>query len=154
MAKRIHDNWVPASEWTTETVETIAALPNEAAGKPERRLLSFASKFAYFFVDPSQFPLYDQYAFCRLLYHVKAPELRWKVTPRYATYVDALNALRTSCDVGVSLADLDCYLWLAGQWMVMQRATGGSAALSKEVTAAFATRTQERDEFLDTLVPH
>ena len=151
MAQWIHKNKAPHGEWTIETVETIAALPSEAAEKPVRRCLSFASKFAHFFADPRRFPLYDQYSFRRLLYHVKSRELRWETTPRYGAYVDAVKALLATSKVEVSLSHLDCYLWLAGQWLVVQGDRRSSAAVGNEVREALQRVTPIRDAFVSRL---
>ena len=151
MARRIQQHWPPTGAWPVELVDTIAEL-TEADGSPgKRRHLSFASKFAHFFVDPERFPIYDQHVYRRLLHHVLSPHLRWEVTPRYVDYVAAVSALRDHVGADCKLSDLDAYLWIAGQRMVWDPKPEAASRLNSDIVKCFGKPTEEQRTLLELL---
>ncbi len=73
---------------------------------------SFASKFAHFFIDPSQFPIYDSYAVKMLTYHLNG---KGREGLSYEQFATGFSALKDALDFPVTTRELDRYLWLAGQ---------------------------------------
>ena len=103
---------------TPDLVDEIAKLPD---GERPRRHVSFASKFAHFFIDTEKFPIYDSYALRTVRNHlgqsVSAPP------PTYVAFVRSLVRLKELARLGNTLRELDRYLWLAGlhrQWQISQ----------------------------------
>jgi hypothetical protein len=91
-----------------DLVERIARLPPRE-GTKQRNHLSFASKFAHFFVDET-FPIFDSYAEKVLWSHVRRPHGRRD----YGTYRAAHRALVQHVGEGCTSRKLDRYLWLSG----------------------------------------
>ena len=73
---------------------------------------SFASKFAHFFIDPNQFPIYDSYAVKMLTYHLNG---KGREGLSYEQFAAGFSALKDALDFPVTTRELDRYLWLAGQ---------------------------------------
>jgi hypothetical protein len=53
-----------------ELVERLAFLPKSQERQRQMNHLSFASKFAHFFVDTELFPIYDSFAAKMLIHHL------------------------------------------------------------------------------------
>lgn len=109
---------VMASADRDNLVERLAAVSTE--GKV-RRHLSFASKFAHFFVDKDRYPIFDSYAVRGLRHHLDGVRLPYDDPPAYADYVEALDALVRLSGVGCSGRELDRYLWLGGLYRAWHR---------------------------------
>lgn len=73
---------------------------------------SFASKFAHFFIDPEQFPIYDLYAVKMLTYHLNGKS---KESLSYGEFADSFLVLKNSLNFPVTTRELDRNLWLSGQ---------------------------------------
>lgn len=73
---------------------------------------SFASKFAHFFIDSNQFPIYDSYAVKMLPYHLNG---KGRDGLSYEQFAEELWALKDALGFPVTTRELDRYLWLAGQ---------------------------------------
>lgn len=115
-------------------VERIAE-PPIPEGEKRRRHISFASKFAHFFVDPDGCPIYDWYAAQSVKYHLGPGWL----SPDYADYqafTRAVQALRQSADLDCSTREMDHYLWLAGLYRYWHR-VGAKATFSRDVRELF-----------------
>jgi hypothetical protein len=96
-------------------VQRIAEV--EFGGKA-RRFVSFASKYAHFFIDPSVFPIVDYYAGWALAIHLGEPKSRadeWR--QEYMLFCNQVDRLRERDGITVSPRELDQYLWLYGCWM-------------------------------------
>jgi hypothetical protein len=119
-------------------VEQIAALPDPEGGNV-RRHLSFASKFAHFFISDERFPIYDSYAAMTLNYHLHGRAVPPTNTPSYTRYVAATQAVREDAGVSCSVSRLDAYLWLAGLAIVWRTAQVKSmqAKINAEVRVLF-----------------
>jgi hypothetical protein len=97
-------------------VEQLAALPKTAGQKKARLHLSFASKFAHFFIDPGRFPILDNYAVKTLVFHLGEKNLVKRPGHPYMAFVENLLRLRTAASLTCSTRELDHYLWVAGEY--------------------------------------
>jgi hypothetical protein len=140
MAKHICEVFrSPQAPTGPSLVQRIAEV--EFGGKP-RRFVSFASKYAHFFVDPSQYAIVDSYAGWALAVHLGEPKTRSEEWNReYAVFSRKIDWLRTRDGITVSLRHLDQYLWLYGCWMDYQQDRSKSnqreRLRNKEVKALF-----------------
>jgi len=112
-ARHICDLFSVESELSDlQLVPRIAEL---AVGGKVRRCVSFASKYAHFFVDPDRFYIMDYNAGQALAAHLGARRVDpadW--TPDYPAFVQRVEALRRRDWITVSNRELDRYLWLYG----------------------------------------
>lgn len=141
-----HVAGVMASSAGEDLVERLAAVPTE--GKV-RRHLSFASKFAHFFVDKDRYPIFDSYAVRGLRHHLAGTRLPYDDPPAYADYVEALAALAALSGIECSGRELDRYLWLSGLYRVWQR--DAQAKINVEARDLFVAAEREtliRDDLL------
>ncbi len=113
-----HVAGVMASQADGNLVERLAAVPSEGR---VRRHLSFASKFAHFFVDKGRYPIFDSYAVRGLRHHLDGTRLPYDDPPAYADYVEALGALTALSGLKCSGRELDRYLWLSGLYRAWRR---------------------------------
>lgn len=81
----------------------------------------FASKFAHFFLDANIFPIYDQYA--RMLVHFHIDTLKEGEQPgsKYGIFYKKFFQLKQQLEQRYSVKKLDCYLWLAGQYVAWKK---------------------------------
>jgi len=100
----------------SEVVEALASLPPAEGETVARRYWSFASKFAHFFIDAGQFPLYDSFSRTMVVRHLGRAECVPEGSNPYRAFrsnvLKLLGISRLSC----SLRELDRYFWLAGQY--------------------------------------
>jgi hypothetical protein len=115
-----------------DLVERLATLNTN--GKP-RRHLSFASKFAHFYIDKDCFPICDSYAIERLRFHLAGVRLPTDNPPQYAEYVAAHQALISLCGLGCTGRELDRYLWVGGLYRAWSR--NYDAPINVEVRTLF-----------------
>jgi hypothetical protein len=97
-----------------ELVSRIAEL--EVGGRP-RQFVSFASKYAHYFVDPERFCMLDYYAGQALVVHLgrrRLDQADW--TADYPAFVLGVEDLRERDGISASNRELDRYLWLYGCW--------------------------------------
>ena len=134
-----------------ELVEQLAALPEVRDDEMERKHLSFASKFAYFFVDRERFPIYDSYAVETLSYHLHRKDRTTNPAQPYRADLANLATLRSQLVFPCQNRELDRYLWLAGIYRAWKR--NSKAQISTEVAKLLAVHTQEVQAMLDVLVP-
>ncbi len=113
-----HAAEVMASPAGDDLVERLAAVPT---GGKVRRHLSFASKFAHFFVDKDRYPIFDSYAVRGLRHHLEGARLPYDDPPAYADYVEALSTLTALSGIECSGRELDRYLWLSGLYRAWRR---------------------------------
>src|SRR5216683_3208459 len=98
-----------------------ADLVKELASLNSRKHLSFASKFAHFFIDMERFPIYDSYAVKMVAYHLGRHGQDRKTEYPYKAFVEDLHILRRNVQFSCSTRELDHYLWLAGLYQVWLR---------------------------------
>ena len=79
--------------------------PTTPTGQP-RRYVSFASKFAHFFISQERFPIYDSYAERMLLLHLGASAMRDPGRP-YEAFTENLRVLMREYVVKSSYRELD-----------------------------------------------
>jgi hypothetical protein len=94
-------------------VERLADL-RAKEGEKKRYFVSFASKFAHFFVS-SDVPIYDSFAERMLKWHLGRRRGIWDADRPYNAFVQNVERLRHESGVQADVRVLDHYLWLAGQ---------------------------------------
>ena len=60
-----------------------------------RKHLSFASKFAHFFIDMERFPIYDFFSLKMVAYHLGRQELTRNTAHPYQAFIENINRLVT-----------------------------------------------------------
>ncbi|GHO89165.1 hypothetical protein [Dictyobacter formicarum] len=98
----------------TELVEQIAAFSG-------RKHLSFASKFAHFFIHMERFPIYDSFARKMVAHHLGAYGRAIGTTSPYKAFVENIERLKQRAALSCSNKELDRYLWLAGLYLLWKR---------------------------------
>lgn len=131
------------SEAGPELIESLANIPTTPTGRP-RRYVSFASKFAHFFISPERFPIYDSYAERMLMLHLGSSAIRDSGRP-YKAFMENLRTLMRDYDVKCSYRELDRYLWLAGLYLVY---TKGERRLNSELLNLFDSPSTEQQALL------
>lgn len=131
-------NGASRSEW----VEAIACLGDVEGGDIRRRMLSFASKYAHFFIDPGYFHISDDAAREVLARH-------WRSTATEARGWDytAFNAKAEALRLESGLPDdrtLDRYLWVTGMYLRSQRPKTGHR-INRNLAIALADRASAKD---------
>lgn len=120
-------------------VEEIAELRDPADGGEMRRHLSFASKFAHFYINEEMFLIYDSYAAMILNYHLRGRAVIPYNAPPYTQYIADLKALQEQAGISCSTSELDAYLWLAGLYVEWRkpRSDGKLPKINREVRELF-----------------
>lgn len=101
-----------------ELVDKIADFKHK---NKERECVSFASKFAHFFIDPDRFPMKDSYSTKMVEFHLGTQDCvqteKQVLDESYAAFVRNIERLkeREGLD-SVSYRRLDRYLWFAGKY--------------------------------------
>lgn len=149
MAERIAEVHANAPEWTYATVDKVAALPATKNEDRSRRHLSFSSKFAHFFVDRSRFPLLDRHALRAVCFHLGRQLFPGDVMTSYEAYAREVVRMREEAGLDCSLSDFDKYLWLLGQWLLVQSQSKETAQLGSEVSSMFRHAGGADGELLD-----
>jgi len=119
-----------------ELVEQLADLAPAKPNAPKRTHLSFASKFAHFFVEPERFPILDGYAARMLNTHLGCP--RGELF-RYRTFVENLRRLKEEPDWFGTYRELDHYLWISGQYLTWRK--NPKAQINAELRTLFESPT-------------
>lgn len=101
-----------SSEWAGPAL--VEQLVDEIRGVTKRREYSFAAKYAHFFVD-LKLPILDSYAEWMLGKHLGS-HLQSKEPTRYNRYCKDIETLTGNAGLDCSSADLDAYLWVAGEY--------------------------------------
>lgn len=151
MAQHMHRtlaDGVPALA-PAELVERLAQPPAAASGAKARMHLSFASKFAHFFIDAARYPILDSYAERMVALHLGRTN-RTTGGTRYARFLADLDRLRAVASLDGSPRDLDRFLWLAGQYAAWRR--NPRAAINTELQRLFTAPPAEAAAELATLV--
>src|SRR5260221_13206141 len=91
-----------------------ADLVKELASLNSRKHLSFASKFAHFFIDMERFPIFDSYAAKMVAYHLGSHGQVRDSTHPYKAFVENIHSLKRFAGLSYTTRELDRYLWLAG----------------------------------------
>jgi DNA-binding ferritin-like protein (Dps family) len=129
-----------------ELVESLANIPTTSNARL-RRYVSFASKFAHFFISPERFPIYDSYAERMVSLHLGSAAVRKPARP-YEAFTANLERLKSEYGLRCSYRELDRYLWIAG----LYRAYGnGERMLNAELLHLFDNPSAEQRALLATL---
>ena len=137
MARHITNVAESSSDYSRpEFADEIARLTNLGPQRKTRNCLSFASKYCHFFVDSQRFAILDAYAANALVVHLGKDAVR---LGRYADYLNAVDRLIAAAGLRRNYAELDHYLWLAGQRIAYNRgsAEGKPRAINAEVLPLF-----------------
>jgi hypothetical protein len=127
---------------TNEIVEALAHLPKSQDGQRQMNHMSFASKFAHFFIDSERFAIYDSFAAKMLRYHLGATGASVEVGNTYSSFLGDLRAVKHHGALNCSTRELDKYLWLAGlyrQW----KAVPHKPRINVDAEKLFVTATGE-----------
>jgi hypothetical protein len=119
-----------------ELVKRISALPKTASQLRDRKHVSFASKFAHFFIDAERFPIYDFYADEMLAYHLGRRTMLKDTENPYRAFVHNLHVLRENVNLFCTFKELDRYLWLAGTYRAWMK--DAQAPINAEAALLFA----------------
>jgi hypothetical protein len=101
-----------ANQWTGP--DLVEQLVNEIRGVTKKGHYSFAAKYAHFFVDPS-LPILDWFAEWMLGRHLGL-KMQSKDPRRYHKFTEDIETLKRVADLKCSCAELDAYLWVAGEY--------------------------------------
>lgn len=115
-----------------DLVEKIASLYNS-----KRKHISFASKFAHFFIDKERFPIYDRFAIDMVKFHLgQQVKVKDKEQP-YRLFCQKLAILKelVSTQGLCTYESLDRYLWLTG--LYKEYKTKAKPKINREVEALF-----------------
>lgn len=129
-----------------ELVESLANIPTTSFARP-KRYVSFASKFAHFFISAERFPIYDSYAEQMLLLHLGPSALRRRERP-YEAFVVNVERLKLEYGLRCSYREMDRYLWVAGQYRAYAK---GKRMLNTELLHLFENPSAEQRALLRTL---
>lgn len=100
--------------------ELIDEIGNFTHAERKRNCISFASKFAHFFIDSARFPIKDDYATKMVKFQLQKVSSVSDGT--YVGFFNDVDALRKEYDlVTISYRELDHYLWRSGKY---REATG------------------------------
>lgn len=102
-------------------VERIANMPGRNGTRGGRQHISFASKYAHFFIDPNRYPIYDKYANRMVKYHLGRNNQVNTPGRCYQAFVKNLARLSKAAAWTGTNRELDKYLWIAGQYRALQR---------------------------------
>lgn len=117
-----------------ELVEEIAG---PVAGQNSKRLhLSFAAKFAHFFVDAERYPIMDKYAKQILKLHLGKNHITSDPSHPYVVFCRDYDLLKKEARFRGSNREMDHYLWLAGEYLAWQR--NREVRINAEVRRLFA----------------
>lgn len=133
-----------------ELVERLAALPKTTGQKKPRLHMSFASKFAHFFIDPERFPILDNYAAKTLVFHLGERNLVKRPGHVYWAFVENLLRLRNAAGLTCSTRELDHYLWVAGEYRAWRQ--NPDAKINVEMRSLFQAPSADDKEDLHRLL--
>jgi len=113
----------------------------------QRNNVSFASKFAHFFIDADRFPMKDGYSTKMVEFHVGTANCvqtkKNVLDESYEAYVQNIEQLKKRDGLGrISHRRLDRYLWFAGKYRFFLKKSPFETGAPKETT---------KKEFLDSL---
>lgn len=87
----------------------------------ELHLISFASKYAHFYINSEKFPMYDNYARMMIKTHIAENDLIRNAKNPYLAFKENFFILKEELKYKVSTRALDHYLWFAGQLQTWQK---------------------------------
>jgi hypothetical protein len=135
-----------------ELVEELARLENPSLGSRLRRHVSFASKFAHFFVDEKRFPILDRYAAKMIRYHLGRTRRRDDESRSYKAYVEDFNKVMRLAKWTGSARQLDHYLWISGQYRAWRK--NKNVRINTELRKLFESKQGNARKRLLTMIGH
>ncbi|MBI3977802.1 MAG: hypothetical protein HY331_06415 [Chloroflexi bacterium] len=135
---------------SVDLVEKIADLPATPGQKRGRMFISFASKFAHFFVSRERFPIYDYYADETVGHHLGRRLLVANARSPYQAFVANVERLQNLAGLSSTMDELDAYLWLSGLYRHWLRTR--SRLLNSEARRIFEDSSPEIVDELKTLL--
>lgn len=132
-------------------VDRLASLPKAPGQQSQRNHLSFASKFAHFFIDPERFPIYDSYAAKMLSYHLDRREIERDKKHPYQAFVNNFLRLKERAHLSCTTRELDRYLWLAGLHLKFRK--DRNAKINVDARKLFASSSRETVAELKAMLP-
>src|SRR5260221_11619680 len=112
-----------------------ADLVEKLASLTGRKHLSFASKFAHFFIDMERFPIFDSFAVKMVAYHLGMQGQVKDSAHPYRAFVENIHRLKRYAGLSCTTKELDRYLWLAGLYQAWCRNT--ASQINAEVAEMF-----------------
>ncbi len=100
-----------------------------------RRFVSFASKFAHFFVDSDRFPIFDSFVLSMIKLHLGVRKNIWTSAQPYAEFFEMFRRVQTLACPTCTNRELDRYLWVAGQYRAWMK--NRKAQINGELRTAF-----------------
>lgn len=143
-------NWATRSA-VADLVEQIADLPPNPEDGKTRYHLSFASKFAHFFIDDVHCPVYDGYVIDMVGHLLGHSDMCRDGTHPYFAFVTNLDRLRTNAELECSYSELDHYLWIAGLYRAW--CTNPKTKINSEARQLFSNPPSDLIEPLAALLP-
>ena len=101
-------------QYARQGIDLVEQLVKEIRGVTSQDNYSFAAKYAHFFIDPT-LPILDSYAEWMLARHL-GRELQSKDPRRYHRFTEDIETLKRFAGLTCNCADLDAYLWVAGEY--------------------------------------
>jgi len=133
-----HVSDVMKSPDADDLVERIATFRE---GEKTKHYVSFASKFAHFFIDKDAYPVFDSYALQGLRHHLAGVRFPTDGSPPYADYVAGLASLKTLASLSCSGRELDRYLWLSGLYRAWSN--NPKAPINLEARSVFDRKSED-----------
>ncbi len=128
-----------------ELVEALASLSDG------RKYLSFASKFAHFFIDMERFPIYDSFARKMVAYHLGKQRQVPETEGAYKAFLENIERVKRRAHLSCTNKELDHYLWLAGLYQTWKKKH--EAKMNVEVAKLFTTPSPDESNDLALLLP-
>lgn len=119
-------------------VDRLAVLSTNTR-QAQRRFVSFASKFAHFFVDPDRFPIFDSFGLHMIKLHLGVRKDIWRSTQPYAEFLEMFRRVQTLACPTCTNRELDRYLWVAGQYRAWMK--NSKAQINGELRSVFQNQT-------------
>lgn len=102
-------------------INRLATIEVEQKGETvEKHFISFASKYAHFFINSQEFPMYDSYARRIIEAHIANNDLIRNSQNPYLAFKQNFFMLMDELKYKVSTRELDHYLWFVGQLKTWQ----------------------------------
>ena len=128
-----------------------ADLVEKLASLTGRKHLSFASKFAHFFIDMERFPIYDSFAVKMVAYHLGKQGQFTSTAHPYQAFLENINRLKERAHLSCTSKELDRYLWLAGLYQAWLRSS--APQINVEVAQLFKSLSSEAAAELTGQIP-
>jgi hypothetical protein len=149
IARYLSSNW----KWITSQSEGIDPVRLEKIARQFAKSsgvgpISFFSKFFHFFVS-DDYPIFDALA-CNALVEKQHVCSADEVKP-YSPFVETVMKFRQQLDHKFSVREIDCYLWLQGNWLQRNSGSWGKEKRKNEVISLFIRPNPEQRDRLNRL---